>query len=289
MLRAAARRLSGAAASISPCGGVEALCAAPPLARRARSFASEPHNDDWEANFEDLMAMEDSYGSGVEDLSSAAAELAGARMAEQKRLQEEMRRLRGIQPGDRVKVRVRLGAPYPEVVQRFNYALPFGGAGLGHAPGGGGGDSVDAFASQETAGAGATSSNAKAPPTSSPSPRGKRRDDGDGGVGDAEKKKASSSSGASRRWKMGVELGYVVCVRGDRVGVKRNGHPEDTASVYPTYPKEWVEVLDVGEMWEMKTGPRNLGAFASEEDYAQAQGAWTRATETVKAANVAGK
>ena len=70
------------------------------------------------------MAMEDSYGSGVEDLSSAAAELAGARMAEQKRLQEEMRRLRGIQPGDRVKVRVRLGAPYPEVVQRFHYASP---------------------------------------------------------------------------------------------------------------------------------------------------------------------
>ena len=76
--------------------------------------------------------MEDSYGGGVEDLSSAAAELAGARMAEQKRLQEEMRRLRGIQPGDRVKVRVRLGAPVPEVVQRFHYASPFGGVGLGH-------------------------------------------------------------------------------------------------------------------------------------------------------------
>ena len=286
MLRAAARRLSGAAASISPCGGVEALCAAPPLARRARSFASEPHNDDWEANFEDLMAMEDSYGSGVEDLSSAAAELAGARMAEQKRLQEEMRRLRGIQPGDRVKVRVRLGAPYPEVVQRFNYALPFGGAGLGHAPGGGGGgDAVDAFDSKETPdGMGGISPTAKRQASaSSRTSSAKRRDDAD--VPSAEKKKP----GASRRWKMGVELGYVVCVRGDRVGVKRNGHPEDTASVYPTYPKEWVEVLDVGEMWEMKTGPRNLGAFASEEDYAQAQGAWTRATETVKAANVAGK
>ena len=153
MLRAAARRLSGAAASISPRGGVESRCAAPSLARRARAFASEPHNDDWEANFEDLMAMEDSYGSGVEDLSSAAAELANARMAEQKKLQEEMRRLRGIQPGDRVKVRVRLGAPYPEVVKRFHYASPFGGAGLGHAPGGGGGaDEADAFASTETKG-----------------------------------------------------------------------------------------------------------------------------------------
>ena len=55
------------------------------------------------------------------------------------------------------------------------------------------------------------------------------------------------------------------------------------------YRPTWVEVLDVGEMWEIKTGPRNLGAFASEEDYAQAQAAWARATETVKAANAAGK
>ena len=286
MLRAAARRLSGAAASISPRGGVDALCAAHLLARCARAFASEPHNDDWEANFEDLMSMEDSYGSGVEDLSSAAAELAGARMAEQKRLQEEMRRLRGIQPGDRVKVRVRLGAPYPELVQRFNYASTLSGAGLGHAPGGGG-NSVDAFASKENIDGEDASSKAKPPPSSSPSSCAKRRDYGNGGVGDAESKKASS--GDSRRWKMGVELGYVVCVRGDRVGVKRNGHPEDTDAVYPTYPKEWVEVLDVGEMWEIKTGPRNLGAFASEEDYAQAQAAWARATETVKAANAAGK
>ena len=286
MLRAAARRLSGAAASISPRGGVESRFAAPSLARRARAFASEPHNDDWEANFEDLMAMEDSYGSGVEDLSSAAAELANARMAEQKKLQEEMRRLRGIQPGDRVKVRVRLGAPYPEVVQRFNYASPFGGAGLGHAPGGvGGGDAVDAFDSKETPdGMGGISPTAERQASaSSRTSSAKRRDDAD--VPSAEKKKP----GASRRWKMGVELGYVVCVRGDRVGVKRNGHPEDTAVSYPTYPKAWVEVLDVGEMWEMKTGPRNLGAFASDEDYAQAQAAWAEATETVKAANAAGK
>ena len=147
MLRAAARRLSGAAASTAPpravdAAGLGASLGATTATRRAvalagsraRWFASEPHNDDWEANFEDLMAMEDSYGSGVEDLSSAAAELAGARMAEQKRLQEEMRCLRGIQPGDRVKVRVRHGAPYPEPIKRYHYNAPFGGAGLGHRP-----------------------------------------------------------------------------------------------------------------------------------------------------------
>jgi len=75
-----------------------------------------------------------------------------------------------------------------------------------------------------------------------------------------------------------VEIGYVCCVRGQRVGIKRNGHPEDTDTSFPTYPKSWVEVLNVGEMWDMKTGPRNLGAFASEEDYAQAQEAWAEAT-----------
>ena len=37
----------------------------------ARTHATT-HDDGWEANFEDLMAMEDSYGSGVEDLSTAA-------------------------------------------------------------------------------------------------------------------------------------------------------------------------------------------------------------------------
>jgi hypothetical protein len=91
-------------------------------------MASDPgHNDDWEANYEDLMAMEDSYGSGVEDLSSAAMEIANARMAEQKKLREEMLKNRGIQPGDRVTVAVRVGAPYPERVKRYHYATdPFG-------------------------------------------------------------------------------------------------------------------------------------------------------------------
>jgi hypothetical protein len=247
MWHAAARRLSGGAASISPRASLGALCAAPPLARRARAFGSEPHNDDWEANFEDLMAMEDSYGSGVEDLSSAAAELAGARMAEQKRFQEEMRRVRGIQPGDRVKIRVRHGAPYPEVVTSFHYASPFGGAGYGRAP---------AFAAAET-----TDANRSG------------RDPDESKESNADVRVSTARRGEKKkRWKTAIEVGYVVTVRGaqrNRIGVKRNGHPEDTDVWFPTYPKEWVEVLDVGEMWEMKTGPRNLGAFASEEDYAR--------------------
>lgn len=248
MLRAAARRLSGASASTAPARSVAGLLS---LGRRA--FASEPHNDDWEANFEDLMAMEDSYGSGVEDLSSAAAELANARMAEQKKLQEEMRRLRGIQVGDRVRVRVRQGAPYPEPVKRYHHASPFGGAGLGHTPG------ADATDHPEPSGEGAD-----AEPSAV-----------DGAPGAAT---ATGDGGKKRRWKIVPVIGYVCRVRGDRVGVKRNGHPEDTDDAFPTYPKSWVEVLDIGEMWEMKTGPRNLGAFASDEDYAQAQAAWAEAT-----------
>ncbi len=269
MLLAAARRLSGAAASVSSNSCVSLRCqlGSMSLKQHVRFLASEPHNDDWEANFEDLMAMEDSYGSGVEDLSSAAAELAGARMAEQKRLQEEMRRLRGIQPGDRVKVRVKLGAPYPEVVKRYHYASPFGGAGLGHAPGEvaedgeTAGDSTSDDATKDIDESIADDSPMISPTTAS--------------------KKTKEPS--ARRWKIVAELGYVVCVRGDRVGVKRNGHAEDTLNSFPTYPKSWVEVLDVGEMWEMKTGPRNLGAFASEEDYAQAQQDWADATSTVNA------
>lgn len=224
----------------------------------ARTHATT-HDDGWEANFEDLMAMEDSYGSGVEDLSTAAMEMANARMAEQKRLQEEMRRLRGIQPGDRVKVRVRHGAPYPEPIKRYHYNAPFGGAGLGHRPSA---SPIDAF-----------------DPDAAAEP-----DEGDD-PSDAEDRAAAGGGGGKkngdgRRWKIVPTLGYVVRVRGGRVGVKRNGHPEDTNESFPTYPKEWVEVLDVGEMWEMKTGPRNLGAFASDEDYAQAQAQWM---ETINA------
>ena len=219
------------------------------------------HDDDsWEANFEDLMAMEDSYGSGVEDLSTAAMEMANARMAEQKRLQEEMRRLRGVQPGDRVRIRVRHGAPYPDPIKRYHYTSPFGGAGLGHDPG-------------------AAAKGGKTAASDSETPRDEEEIE-KAAKGDSTTNKADAArdKGDKRRWKIVVEIGYVTCVRGQRVGIKRNGHPEDTDTVFPTYPKSWVEVLNVGEMWDMKTGPRNLGAFASEEDYAQAQEAWAEAT-----------
>lgn len=257
MLRAAARRLSGASASTAPARSVAGL-----LPRGRRAFASEPHNDDWEANFEDLMAMEDSYGSGVEDLSSAAAELANARMAEQKKLQEEMRRLRGIQVGDRVRVRVRQGAPYPEPVKRYHHASPFGGAGLGHTPG-----------------ADATDHRGHArPPEDTEDTHGEPSAVEGAATGAGTRTATGDGAKKSRRWKIVPVVGYVCRVRGERVGVKRNGHPEDTDDAFPTYPKSWVEVLDIGEMWEMKTGPRNLGAFASDDDYARAQAAWAEAT-----------
>ena len=223
------------------------------------------HDDGWEANFEDLMAMEDSYGSGVEDLSTAAMEMANARMAEQKRLQEEMRRLRGIQPGDRVRVRVRHGAPYPDPIKRYHYTSPFGGAGLGHDPSARNRKGATAADDDNAPGGGDDEGGQRESPKGIASK-------GDAATG------TTTKGDAARRWKIVVEIGYVVCTRGDRVGVKRNGHPEDTETSFPTYPKSWVEVLNVGEMWDIKTGPRNLGAFASEEDYAQAQAAWAEAT-----------
>jgi hypothetical protein len=242
-------------------------------------MASDPgHTDDWEANYEDLMAMEDSYGSGVEDLSSAAMEIANARMAEQKKLKEEMLKNRGIQPGDRVTVAVRVGAPYPERVKRYHYTTdPFGGEGLGHDPstsgrrGGGGGG----------AGGGAPGDGWDEDDVGA----GSRGSHGAGGAGTTSG--APEGEGAKeKRWKIEHQIGYVVRVRGEggaRVGVKRNGHPEDSDTSFPTYPAAWVRVLDVGEMWEIKTGPRNLGAFASDEDYAQAQAAWAAATATGEA------
>ena len=233
----------------------------------ARTHATT-HDDGWEANFEDLMAMEDSYGSGVEDLSTAAMEMANARMAEQKRLQEEMRRLRGIQPGDRVRVRVRHGAPYPDPIKRYHYTSPFGGAGLGHDP-----------SARNRKGATAAEDHDDDDAPGGGDDEGGQRESPKGIASKGDAATGTTTKGdAARRWKIVVEIGYVVCTRGDRVGVKRNGHPEDTETSFPTYPKSWVEVLNVGEMWDIKTGPRNLGAFASEEDYAQAQAAWAEAT-----------
>jgi len=75
---------------------------------------------------------------------------------------------------------------------------------------------------------------------------------------------ASSSAPKQRRWMTRAVTGYVVCVRNGRVGVKRTGLA-DSDEWFPTYPQSWVTVLDVGEMWEMNTGPRNL-AGASDDD-----------------------
>jgi hypothetical protein len=247
------------------------------------SHDSQPHNDDWEANFEDLMAMEDSYGSGVEDLSSAAAELTNRRMAETKRLREERRRLRGIQPGDRVRVQVRQGAPYPEPIGRYHYTSPFGGTGLGHRPsssssasppsppssspgatargsgsggrGGTGAANVSAdktkggeeeedfeFSAAAAASQGESSASSSAPGLGFTGGGGGGRGGGGGGGGG----RGAGEQAKRRRWKIVQTTGYVVAVRGNRVGVKRGGHPEDTEASYPTFPKEWVEVLDVG-------------------------------------------
>jgi hypothetical protein len=75
---------------------------------------------------------------------------------------------------------------------------------------------------------------------------------------------SSTSAQKQRRWMTRAVTGYVVCVRNGRVGVKRTGLA-DSDEWFPTYPQSWVTVLDVGEMWEMNTGPRNL-AGASDDD-----------------------
>ena len=164
--------------------------------------------------------------------------------------------------GDRVRVRVRQGAPYPEPVKRYHHASPFGGAGLGHTPG-----------------ADATDHRGHArPPEDTEDTHGEPSAVEGAATGAGTRTATGDGAKKSRRWKIVPVVGYVCRVRGERVGVKRNGHPEDTDDAFPTYPKSWVEVLDIGEMWEMKTGPRNLGAFASDDDYARAQAAWAEAT-----------
>ena len=64
--------------------------------------------------------------------------------------------------------------------------------------------------------------------------------------------------------------GYVVCVRNGRAGVKRTGHG-DTETSFPTYPTAWCTALDVGELWEMCTGPRNLAGVSGASDEALAE------------------
>ena len=151
---------------------------------------------------------------------------------------------------------------------RYHYTSPFGGAGLGHDP-----------SARNRKGATAAEDHDDDNAPGGGDDEGGQRESPKGIASKGDAATGTTTKGdAARRWKIVVEIGYVVCTRGDRVGVKRNGHPEDTETSFPTYPKSWVEVLNVGEMWDIKTGPRNLGAFASEEDYAQAQEAWAEAT-----------
>ena len=258
-----------AAAAARRCRASRPAARDAPRARRARAFASEPHNDDWEANFEDLMAMEDSYGSGVEDLSSAAAELANARMAEQKKLRRRCAACEASSPATESRCACGSARRTRRWSRGSTTRRPFGGAGLGHAPASAGGERRRRRRSSARPGLRRDEDDVATPAKKElidATARPRRRD------------AASEGDAGARAWKMGVELGYVVCVRGERVGVKRNGHPEDTRGATRRTRRTWVEVLDVGEMWEMKTGPRNLGAFASDEDYAQAQAAWAEAT-----------
>ena len=74
----------------------------------------------------------------------------------------------------------------------------------------------------------------------------------------------SERSSSKKRWLTRPVYGYACVVRNERVGVKRTGLM-DTNESFPTYPKSWVTALDVGEMWEICTGPRNL-AGASDFD-----------------------
>ena len=83
---------------------------------------------------------------------------------------------------------------------------------------------------------------------------------GGGGGADATSERSSSK----KRWLTRPVYGYACVVRNERVGVKRTGLM-DTNESFPTYPKSWVTALDVGEMWEICTGPRNL-AGASDFD-----------------------
>ena len=185
--------------------------------------------DDELSNYEDLMAMEDSYGSGVSASEHAAAE-ANAKLLQQRQKVLEEREKRGIQVGDRVRVHARKGAPYPDLSMRKKYY-----------------DDRDSVMSAKTGGGARV------------------------GVGDYERKQAANAEGSKkRRFDIRPVVGYVVEVRNDRVGVKRNERVDDSDISYPTFPRSWVEQLDIGEMWEMNTGSRNgsFGSFSSAEDAA---------------------
>ena len=199
--------------------------------------------DDELSNYEDLMAMEDSYGSGVSASEHAAAE-ANAKLLQQRQKILEEREKRGIQVGDRVRVHARKGAPYPDLSMRKKYY-----------------DDRDSVMSAKTGGGARV------------------------GVGDYERKQAANAEGSKkRRFDIRPVVGYVVEVRNDRVGVKRNERVDDSDISYPTFPRSWVEQLDIGEMWEMNTGSRNgsFGSFSSAEDAAfyQSEGVREQASKS---------
>jgi len=80
----------------------------------------------------------------------------------------------------------------------------------------------------------------------------------------------TDSTATKRRFITRAVHGYVVCVRNGRAGVKRTGHG-DTETSCPTYPTAWCTALDVGELWEMCTGPRNLAGVSGASDEALAE------------------
>ena len=197
--------------------------------RKATNIDDE--GDDEFSNYEDLMAMEDSYGSGVSASEHAAAE-ANAKLLQQRQKILEERAKRGIQPGDRVRVYARKGAPYPDLSKRKKYYN-------------------EGYSLMSTKTVGGAS--------------------GDGGDDERKREANAESSKKKKRFDIRPVVGYVIEVRNDRVGVKRNDRTEDTDISYPTFPRSWVEQLDIGEMWEMNTGSRfqnTYGSFSSAEDAA---------------------
>ena len=80
----------------------------------------------------------------------------------------------------------------------------------------------------------------------------------------------TDSTATKRRFITRAVHGYVVCVRNGRAGVKRTGRG-DTETSFPTYPTAWCTALDVGELWEMCTGPRNLAGVSGASDEALAE------------------
>jgi hypothetical protein len=199
-------------------------------------------NDEF-SNYEDLMAMEDSYGSGVSASEQAANEANAKLLDMRKRLLEEHKR-RGIQKGDRVKVLIRRGAPYPE----RNHRSSEGGLYINI-----NNNNEKVLQSGLTAASATTTDMTK-----------KKKKI----VKVVEEVKTTIKE---KRYDIRPAIGYVVDVRNDRVGVKRCERIGDTDLYYPTFPKGWVEQLDIGEMWEMNTGSRfqnTYGSFASSAEAA---------------------